>query len=161
MIIRERTLHRLFDLGVIIKGIDGALEVTGGVILALVKPRTVNAVVLFLTAHEISEDPADVVANVLRHGARQLSSNTTIFASAYLLAHGLAKLVLVAGLLRGKVWAYPAALWLVGALLLYQVYRIWLTHSLGLAVLTAFDLVVMSLIWHEYQFRRQARLTCA
>jgi len=158
---REPTLHRLFDLGVIIKGIDGALEVAGGVMFVLVKPQTLNAMVLFLTAHEISEDPADLVANLLRHSVRHLSSNTTLFAGVYLLGHGFTKLFLVVGLLRGKLWAYPAALWFLAALVVYQLYRILLTHSLALTGLTAFDLVVMSLIWHEYHFRKQARLTGA
>ncbi|PYO39981.1 MAG: DUF2127 domain-containing protein [Gemmatimonadetes bacterium] len=161
MIIPERTLHRLFDLGVLIKGIDGALELAGGVLLLLVKPLTLNAMIVFLTAHEISEDPADLVANLLRNSVRHLSLNTTLFAGVYLLAHGLAKLLLVVGLLRGRRWAYPAALWFLAAFVLYQCYRILLTQSLPLAALTAFDIVVMSLIWREYRFRKQARLTSA
>jgi len=161
MIIPERTLHRLFDLGVLIKGIDGALELAGGVLLLLVKPLTLNAMIVFLTAHEISEDPADLVANLLRNSVRHLSLNTTLFAGVYLLAHGLAKLLLVVGLLRGRRWAYPAALWFLAAFVLYQCYRILLTQSLPLTALTAFDIVVMSLIWREYRFRKQARLTSA
>jgi uncharacterized membrane protein len=154
-VLRERTIHWLFDLGVILKGIDGALEVIGGVLFALVKPQTLTGVVFLLTAHEISEDPSDLVANLLRHSVRYLSSDTTLFASAYLLGHGLAKLFLVLGLLRGKLWAYPAALWFLGAFVVYQSYRILLAHSLVLILLTAFDLIVMFLIWQEYQFRRQ------
>lgn len=161
MIIPDRTLHRLFDLGVVIKGIDGALELAGGVLLVVVKPLTLNAMIVFLTAHEISEDPADLVANLLRNSVRHLSMNTTLFAGVYLLAHGLVKLFLVVGLLRGRQWAYPAALWFLAAFVLYQVYRILLTESLPLTALTAFDLVVMSLIWREYRFRKQARLTGA
>ena len=161
MIIPERTLHRLFDLGVLIKGIDGALELAGGVLLLLVKPLTLKAMIVFLTAHEISEDPADLVANLLRNSVRHLSLNTTLFAGVYLLAHGLAKLLLVVGLLRGRRWAYPAALWFLAAFVLYQCYRILLTQSLPLTALTAFDIVVMSLIWREYRFRKQARLTSA
>ncbi|MGH8335334.1 MAG: DUF2127 domain-containing protein [Gammaproteobacteria bacterium] len=150
-------LRRFFDLGVIIKGIDGALEVAGGVLLILVTPRTLNTTVLFLTAHELSEDPADLVANLMRRGAGHLSTKATLFASAYLLGHGLTKLLLAVGLLRGKQWAYPAALWFLGAFVLYQSYRIVLTHSPGLVLLTVFDGIVMVLTWHEYQFRKHAR----
>src|SRR6266540_2330035 len=99
MIIPDRTLHRLFDFGVVIKGIDGALELAGGVLLVVVKPLTLNAMIVFLTAHEISEDPADLVANLLRNSVRHLSMNTTLFAGVYLLAHGLVKLFLVVALL--------------------------------------------------------------
>ena len=109
----------------------------------------------------LSEDPADLVANLLRNSVRHLSLNTTLFAGVYLLAHGLAKLLLVVGLLRGRRWAYPAALWFLAAFVLYQCYRILLTQSLPLTALTAFDIVVMSLIWREYRFRKRARLTSA
>jgi uncharacterized membrane protein len=161
MIVPERTLRRLFDLGVIIKGIDGALEVAGGIMFVVVNPQTLSTIVLSLTAHELSQDPTDLVANLLRHSLGHVSSNTTLFAGAYLMGHGLVKLLLVVSLLRGKLWAYLAALWFLGAFVLYQFYRIVLTHSLGLTALTVFDVVVMSLIWHEYHFRMQARLTCA
>jgi len=161
MIGAEPTLRRLFDLGVIIKGIDGALEIAGGVLFLVVDPQALSTIVLSLTAHEISEDPSDLVANLLRDGLGHLSSNTTIFAGAYLLGHGLVKLFLVVFLLRGKLWAYLAALWFLGAFVPYQVYRIVLTHSVGLIALTVFDLVVMVLIWHEYQVRKQARRTSA
>ena len=159
MLVGERSLRRLFDLGVIIKGIDGALEVAGGVLFLVVDPQTLSTIVRSLTAHEISEDPSDLVANLLRHGLGHLSSNTTLFAGAYLLGHGLVKLFLMVFLLREKLWAYLAALWFLGAFIPYQVYRIVLTHSFGLTALTVFDLVVIALIWHEYRFRRQARLT--
>ena len=159
MIVAERTLRRLFDLGVIFKGIDGALEVAGGVLFLVIDPRTLSTIVRSLTAHEISEDPSDLVANLLRHGLGHLSSNTTLFTGAYLLGHGLVKLFLMVFLLREKLWAYLAALWFLGAFVPYQVYRIVLTHSLGLIALTVFDLVVMALIWHEYHVRTQARLT--
>ncbi|HVB31895.1 MAG TPA: DUF2127 domain-containing protein [Gemmatimonadaceae bacterium] len=151
------TLHRLFDLGVILKGIDGVLEVIGGAVIAAAGPRTLNAAVLFLTAHELSEDPHDVVANLLRHGVAQLSSNTTLFASAYLVGHGVVKLILVAGLLRERRWAFPAALWFMGAFVVYEGYRIALTRSPALMVLTAVDLGVLVLIWREYRWRARAR----
>jgi uncharacterized membrane protein len=153
MLLAKRTLRRLFDLGVVIKGIDGALEVAGGVLFLVIDPQTLGTLILSLTAHEISEDPSDLVANLVRHGLGHLSANTSVFAGVYLLGHGLVKLFLMVFLLRGKLWAYLAALWFLGAFIPYQVYRIVLTNSLGLIALTGFDVVVMALIWHEYRFR--------
>jgi len=63
------------------------------------------------------------------------------------------KIFLVAGLLRNRRWAYPAALAVFGTFILYQVYRFSYTHSLGLVALTIFDLAVMWLIWREYRLR--------
>lgn len=148
---QRHTLHRLFRLGVAVKGLDGALEVLGGLMFLVVNPRTLNAAVLFLTAHEISEDPSDLIATALRRGVRHLTPDTTLFAGAYLAGHGLVKVLLVAGLLRGKLWAYPAALWFLAAFAGYQAYRFALGHSAALLALTIVDLAVMWLIWREYR----------
>jgi uncharacterized membrane protein len=54
-------------------------------------------------------------------------------------------------LLKNKLSAYPASLIALGLFVLYQLYRFSYTHAAGLIVLTVFDLLVMSLIWHEYR----------
>ena len=63
--------------------------------------------------------------------------------------------MLVIGLLKNKLWAYPASLIALGLFVLYQLYRFSYTHGAGLIVLTVFDLLVMSLIWHEYRLVRR------
>ena len=63
----------------------------------------------------------------------------------------MVKLALVIGLLRNKLWAYPASLVGTGLFILYQLYRYSYTHGFGLIVLTIFDVFVMWLIWHEYR----------
>jgi uncharacterized membrane protein len=62
---------------------------------------------------------------------------------------------LVVGLLRGKLWSYPASLAALGLFMVYQVYRYSYTHSFGLLVLTVFDAAVMVLIWHEWKIVRR------
>jgi uncharacterized membrane protein len=42
----------------------------------------------------------------------------------------------------------------LGLFIAYQVYRYTYTHSVGLVLLTVFDLFVMVLIWHEYRLVR-------
>ena len=148
-------VHRLFAASVLIKGVDGVLETIGGALLMFVDPKALNSLVISLTAHELSEDPDDWFATKLRHVVHSLSSDTTLFVGLYLVAHGLLKIFLVAGLLRNKVWAYPAALWFLGIFILYQLYRFGHTHSLGLLALSAFDLFVAWLVWLEYRSRRQ------
>jgi len=58
---------------------------------------------------------------------------------------------LVIGLLRNKLWAYPASLVVMGLFIIYQLYRFSYTGSFGLIAITALDVVVMVLIWHEYR----------
>jgi uncharacterized membrane protein len=148
-------VHRLFAVSVLIKGVDGILETIGGILFMFVSPKALNSLVIFFTAHELSEDPDDWFATTLRHAVNNLSSDTKLFVSVYLVAHGLIKLFLVAGLLREKLWAYPAALWFLSIFILYQSYRFSHTHSLGLLALSIFDLFVASLVWLEYRSQKK------
>lgn len=151
----SRSLDRTFRVTVILKGLDGLLETIGGMVLLFVRPSTVNRLARTLTQHELSRDPHDYVARHLLRSARDLSHGATLFASIYLLSHGLAKVVLVVAVLRDQVWAYPAMMALLAAFIAYQLYRLVVVRvTLGLTLLTAFDVFVVALTWREYQARR-------
>jgi uncharacterized membrane protein len=152
---RTRILHRIFEIGIWIKGVDGVLEMIGGFLLLVVTNAAINRLVMALTQHELVEDPHDWIAAALRQAAAQLSSNTKLFGGVYLIAHGLAKLVLVAGLLRGKLWAYPAAIGFLCLFVAYQLYRISYRPSPALALLTLFDIVIVVLTWREYRLLKR------
>ena len=77
------------------------------------------------------------------------------FYAFYLLSHGLIKAVLVIGLLREKLWAYPASFAVFGAFIAYQLYRYSFTHDIGLILLSIFDLFVIYLAVHEYRLLRR------
>jgi len=153
--VRENILHRLFLISAWLKAGAGLLETLAGVPFFFVTPRAIEAFVVLLTAPELTEDPNDWVAATISRSVHQLSADTTLFAGAYLVIHGLIKLSLVAGLLRGRLWAYPISLWFLVAFIVYQCYRFMYTHSIWLVLLTIFDLIVAFLIWHEYQSRKQ------
>ena len=87
--------------------------------------------------------------------ANHFSVASAHFYAFYMLSHGLIKLLLVIGLLKGKLCSYPASLAAAGAFIGYQLYRYSYTHSFGLLVLTVFDVIVMVLIWHEWQIGQQ------
>ncbi|MGH3338865.1 MAG: DUF2127 domain-containing protein [Propionibacteriaceae bacterium] len=144
-------LDYVFEIGIVFKGIDGLMEIGGGILLLLVTPAEISGLVHTLTQHELSQDPRDFVASRLLHTANGLTRPGLLFGAGYLLVHGIVKVVLVLALLRNKLWAYP---WLIGVLLIfigYQVYRIVLSPTLGLAALTGFDIVIVALTWREYQ----------
>src|SRR5947209_9314186 len=125
-------VHRLFAASVLIKGVDGVLETIGGILFMFVSPKALSSLVISITAHELSEDPDDWFATTLRHLVHNLSSDTKLFVSAYLVAHGLIKVFLVASLLRMKLLAYPTALWFLGIFLLYKMHIFIHIHSLDL-----------------------------
>lgn len=145
--------HRAFDIGIVLKGLDGLLECMGGLALLLTKRAAILDAVGWLTRQELIEDPGDFVANHVVHLAQQLSVSTQHFAGIYLLGHGLIKLCLVIGLLRGMRWSYPAAVVFLTAFIGYQCYRLAHTPSLSLTLLTILDVVVVLLIIHEWRHR--------
>lgn len=147
--------HTLFLFSVWIKGVAGLAETIGGLLVLFVTQKLLDSFVLFLTAPELAEDPEDRIANYLSSAIQHFSADTKTFASVYLVIHGLVKLFLVAGLLRNRLWAYPLSLWFLGAFIVYQYYRYTHTHSMWLVLLTVFDLVVVFLIWREYQWRKK------
>ncbi|RWB52624.1 DUF2127 domain-containing protein [Mesorhizobium sp.] len=151
----ERRIHQLFEIGVWLKGAHALIECSGGILLYVVTTDTIASWVNALTQEELIEDPNDFIAGYLSQMASQFSVASKQFYAFYLLSHGLIKLLLVIGLLRGKLWSYPASLVALGAFMTYQVYRYSYTHSPGLLVLTVFDAIVMWLIWEEWQAVRR------
>jgi uncharacterized membrane protein len=154
-VLDERRIHRLFEISVVLKGLNALAEILGGVFVYLVGHDRITAVVQWLVHDELVQDPKDVIANFLLHMAQGFSVSGERFIVYYLISHGAVKLVLVAGLLRDKAWAYPASLVVLGLFIAYQLYRMTYAPSLGLTLLTVFDFVVVGLIWHEYRLIRR------
>lgn len=150
----RRLLDRTFYVGLILKGLNGVLELVGGALLLFTEPSKITAFVSALTQHELSEDPQDFIARSLVKLSQQLDVSATLFAAIYLLIHGLVKVVLVWAVLRNRLWAYP---WLIGfliAFILYQVYELIIGFSWGLLALSVFDVFIVLLTWREYQLHR-------
>lgn len=150
-------LHDAFRAGITLKGIDGILEVIGGVLLWFVNPRSMDRLLRVLFEHELSRDPRDWFATHVLHAAGHLTGEGKTFATIYLVSHGLAKVVLVTALWLNELWAYPPCIAIFSAFCVYQVYRFSHTHSITLLVLTIFDLVIIWLTWREYQAQKAAR----
>lgn len=147
---------RTFRILIVLKGLDGVLEVLGGILLLFIKPGQIGAVAQFLTQHELSEDPHDFFANLVLHGSNSLASgHATLFGAIYLLSHGLVKVVLVLAVLRDKLWAYPWLIVFLVIFILYQVYRMIVRFTLGMLLLTLFDIVVVWLTVREYRRNKE------
>lgn len=148
---RGRFLHALFRVGVIAKGIDGVLEIVGGILLLFVSPAQLLPIARFLTQHELAEDPHDLIANYLLRSIQHLSAGAKLFGAIYLLSHGAIKVGLVTALLLKVRWAYPAAILVFFLFLVYQIYRYLLTHAPELVALSVLDVFVIALTWVEYR----------
>lgn len=148
-------LHRWFDVGVLFKGAEGLLEMIGGAWLAF-DPGVLHMVIFRLTAKELLHDPDDRIAGALRGFAEELGTGRHTFPVVYLIAHGVVKVALAAGLLANKRWAYPFAIAVLLAFAVYQLYRFTHTHAVLLPLLSALDLAIAWLVWREGRVRAAA-----
>jgi len=152
------TLDKAFEIGILLKGLDGIFEIIGGVLLLFIKPAFINQVAVIITQHELSEDPHDFIASHILHSTQTLGHGALVFGAVYLLSHGATKIVLVAEILRNRLWAYPGLIILTLGFIIYQSYRFTFSHSLFLALFTIYDVIIVYLTVLEYRKRRLALL---
>lgn len=142
----------VYKIGVGLKGFDGLMELVTGVAL-WISPQLVH-IILGSLAKELGEHHAHVfqfIAEYIGHVDGDLARGGVVFLIVFLITHGLVKLGLVYCLLREIVRAYPVALTILGAFLVYQVYVFIINPSIGMAIFTLLDAVIVWLVWGEYR----------
>ena len=144
-------LDKTYEIGIVLKGIDGILELLGAALL------------IFIPAHDFASFArwvTDVEAGSSRHGfisshilqlGHDLAQGHNLFAILFLLTHGIVKVVLVACLLRQKLWAYPFGLAALTLFLAYQLYEMIMRPTFGMGFLTVLDAIIIWLVWREWQ----------
>ncbi len=152
--LRTRLFHRLYDLTIIIKGIDGVLEFIGGLLLLFISHTRLDAITVFLTQHELSQDPNDKISNFLVDYVHDLPHGVQLFGAVYLLAHGVLKIFLAYNLFREKRWVFPYAIAILSLFVAYQCYRLFVHFSYGILFITLLDLLVIWFIAIEYRVIR-------
>jgi uncharacterized membrane protein len=151
-----RFTHLAYIVTIAVKGLDGALETLLGLTLWLTGPDRLYAFVLHFTAPELLEEPGNHrFAQLLQHGASLLadsSDSLIVTIVAYLLIHGVLKLILSASLLRGGGrWIYPVAtVILLGFIgfMSFHLSRHWSNWVLGFAL---FDVCTLLLVLNEWR----------
>ena len=146
----QNSLDKVFEVGIILKGLNGLAETISGIFLLLINPDTVSWAVNWLTHSELKSDPHDFISNHLVHWSRDVSKGSLVFLGLYLLSHGVAQLILVIEILRERLWAYIGLIVLTIFFILYQTYEIIFSHSIGMILLTIFDIVIVCLTFIEY-----------
>jgi len=126
----EKGIHDAFVVSIIAKGVFAILETVLGV--ALFFTNSITSLVVQLVNNELIEDPSDFLATWV-HPFLHPTQSDLIFGGLYLVSHGVVKLFLVAGLLRNKIWAYPASMGVFALFIIYQLFRYFAkTHSVWL-----------------------------
>lgn len=150
---REKDILWFFDLALILKAVNGGLEMLGAALVLAVPPALVIKIVEFLTGGEIGQDVDDPIATALQSAAQTFTVHSHYLLAAYLALHGLVKVLLVMGIFAGKKIAYPLfmiALVLFGS---YEAYRGFMRQELLLQVVAVFDFSLLVLTAYEYRRR--------
>jgi uncharacterized membrane protein len=146
-----------FRTGITLKGIDGLLEAIGGVLLWFINPGQLGTTLQTIFEHELLRDPHDILARHLLHTSERIAQSDPLFASIFLLCHGLMKVVLSLLLWMNKLWAYPLAIVCFSAFAVFGIFRYVHTHATLLMVIAVFDLLIVYLTWEEYGVEKRKR----
>ena len=147
--IKEKSVHEIFIISLVLKGIGSVLEILGGVLFIFT--GKITDFLTNLAQTELLEDPNDFISTQIQHWVPYFNGHLQTFGAMYLLSHGIVKTFLVIGLLRNKLWAYPASITVLCLFIVYQLYRLTFGYSLFLIWLTIFDIFLIFLTWHEYK----------
>jgi uncharacterized membrane protein len=147
----QSLLDKTYEIGILIKGIDGALELLGALLLVVVPASAITRLTHFMVDTELAHEPNSFIATHVLHLGTTLAAGHNTFAILFLLTHGAVKVGLVVALLRQKLWAYPLALVALAGFLVYQVYLLITQATFGMAFLTVLDVVIIWLVWREWQ----------
>ena len=150
--------ERLFHLAMFVKGLDGAVELIGAIVLLLVPAALVNQLVADVISRDLVGSPDGFLARHLVAGTAEFASGNRTFVILYLGLHGVVKLALVVALLRRWMPAYPVAAVVLSAFVAYELYRAVRTGSVVLPVLAAVDILIIIMVVREYLLlRREVR----
>lgn len=149
---RRTPLDWFYDIGVIIKGIDGAIEFLAGLLL-WISPRVVHLVLTAIAgeAREGKTATRHFIAGYVARLDSQLARSGLVFLIVFLVIHGAVKLALVYCLLRKIHRAYPIALAVLTAFLGYQIYALVTAPSIGFVIFTVLDAIIIYLVYREYR----------
>ena len=146
-------LHHVFRWGVIAKGVYGIAEVLAGVFIAVVGATALQEWTDLIARQQLLQDPDSSLALWTIHLVNGLTVSAVVFASAYLIVHGIVKIGLLLAVATRRYRVYPWAIAVLVSFIGYQSYELVVHYSVGLLALTIFDAVIVLLTWREYRHR--------
>ncbi|MFC4951109.1 DUF2127 domain-containing protein [Pseudonocardia sp. GCM10023141] len=142
---------RLFKIALIIKGLDGGMELLGAILLLFISPKAVDELTAGVLSRDLLGPPDGSLAQHFASATAEFATGSRTFAVIYLGLHGLVKLALVWALLRKIMPAYPVAVVVLGVFVVYEVIRTVHTGSVLLPFLAALDVAVIVMVIREYR----------
>lgn len=140
----------LFRAALLLKGLDGAVELLAAAALLVATPDLLEGIVRVVLDHHLLGGPHSELAARFAAGEEEFVGSGRTFAVVYLALHGVVKCGLVVAMARRVRPAYPVAAAVLGLFVVYEVYRAIRTGSVLLPVFAALDLLIIALIVREY-----------
>ncbi len=154
-LLQEKTYYLLFEASLIFKAAYSIVEVILGFLFIFFDYQTLYGIAVSLTGDELSPGQTGPVWTYVIHAMKDFATTPREFWAFLFISHGVVKLFLIWGLLRQKLWSYPASAVVFVLFIISQLYQIWYTPSLVLWFITIFDVVVVVLIIHEYKRKKK------
>jgi uncharacterized membrane protein len=153
---------RLFWVAIAVKGLDGGLQLIGGLVLLVIRPSVVTGLAHMVLTRDLLGNPNGLFALHFEAATEHFAQGgTRWFAITYLLLHGVVKVALVIALVRKVMPAYPIAAVVLGAFVIYEVFRAVRTHSIALPIFAAIDVLIIIFVVREYLELRRERATAS
>ena len=150
-------VHRAFWLSLFLKGLDGLLQLLGGIVVLFFEPGTLGKTYRYLTRFLMGHRTDNPEAQFIRDAAHSFHMSTEILVFVYLVSHGIIKVLLVYGLLKERLWVFPAALAGFGFFLVLEIFRISQHFYWAIAALMCIDVFVITMVILEWKkVKRQA-----
>ncbi len=84
-------IHGSFRTGITLKGLGGLMETAGGILIWFVGPARLAGIVQGFLEREEQRNPYDFISAHFLHLAHEIGKADPVFASLYLLSHGIVK----------------------------------------------------------------------
>lgn len=140
----------LFTISIVLKGIDGVVEFTGGLIFAILTKESIVNIISSFLEYDIFEIPNQTLIRWITDISHALTSNIKIFISIVLIGSGFIKFILSINLLLRKLIAFHIGFAFLITLFIYQIVQMFFTPRPFLFAMNAFDGIVIFLIWRQY-----------
>lgn len=155
---RSAWVYRAYIATIAVKGLDGAIEILAGIVIAIAGSVRLYEFAIWITAPEIAHNAHSHVAHAIRSGASGLAHASTTFVVAYLLIHGVLKLVIAISLLRETSWIFPVATVVLSGFIVFMGLRLTAHWSPWLLTFALFDVLTVALVVNEWRrFRAEHR----
>jgi uncharacterized membrane protein len=93
-ILKEKNIFRIFEVGLLIKGVNAILEIASGIFIWFINKAFIITLFLNLTQNKLTDDPNDYFSGFIVNSAAAFSTSSQTFFAFYLFAHGLIKIFL-------------------------------------------------------------------